>query len=74
MRFLPQPQRRLGKVQRVVCASPNYLARRSMPRTPGERVPRRAFVCAAVDREINTGEARRMNFFAVASTKFWSHE
>jgi DNA-binding transcriptional LysR family regulator len=27
-------QRRLGKVQRVVCASPIYLARRGTPRTP----------------------------------------
>jgi DNA-binding transcriptional LysR family regulator len=29
-------QRRLGKVQRVVCASPIYLARRGTPRTPGD--------------------------------------
>jgi DNA-binding transcriptional LysR family regulator len=29
-------QRRLGKVQRVVCASPIYLARRGRPRTPGD--------------------------------------
>ena len=36
-------QRRLGKVQRVVCASPIYLARRSTPRTPrdlnGQQLP-----------------------------------
>jgi DNA-binding transcriptional LysR family regulator len=29
-------QRRLGEVQRVVCASPIYLARRGTPRTPGD--------------------------------------
>ena len=29
-------QRRLGKVQRVVCASPIYLARRGTPRAPGD--------------------------------------
>jgi DNA-binding transcriptional LysR family regulator len=29
-------QRRLGKVRRVVCASPAYLARRDTPQTPGD--------------------------------------